>query len=1371
MTTVCKFNLKQDEINKEMSSGKWRDIVKFSEVWRIAEDYDRMKSANTFVQRAFDRPLMKKFLSKNKDYDWILVMLSNKTEASNNHEYVEKMQIALRSRIAEAWWTWKLSVWNNKEIYVQWREVLWLSSTDIQFIEDLYWALEDFSAAWDDAWNPNLAAVIQDAINNVIVNQSLWDKRTPKEWYSLWQLIALASPTQWKNNIFWLLWILDASKHETTVYYSDWTKEKVLISDLYSPDDKRMQNTVSLLFDKDTDDPAPWIIYNPTVYRNSIKTMMKATEVDDFNRWLKSILKFSAMWKLSTYTAWLVVWRLSWWMMWLTCFYTWYLNMMSYKKKLSNQTLHHALKQIWLWQDYFSFNEDPEKWVTDRLSYFWDSLMAKDPRKWNVNDPTRKQDFISRFTRNHLSQFSWMLMWVANIFWDTVFRWEYQLIAMDMALQNLWWDDWNLESHLLTTSTVVTDKDWTTVTTIEPNEDAFYTLLQTYIKKIWDVTWFPQVEWWWQSPLFFDLTWTHWLNRAWRASMNAALNMMHWMTQWWTTYVNNTYRILAGWTVNAIYDFNEAFLWWEKKKDLFNKAYDWPGWNWLIRKYTRQVDVNWTALPWESAQELVSKEEYAREVCRLLAGIRNMYRLWNMACRDQETWEFSLSCAFKNFASVAYLPWQAAQIAHPIIRATYNTITEAYKNYSYFTQRPELEVKNTAILTESLTTNILKPMFRSLYPIKEIALAIDKWYSDYNEDDFMDRLIEVAMDSTDAMLYYTSDELASYVYSAWAYWPKSYLNNDMTVFWTPSELRDTMWKINKIKSVERVSRDWLWARLNDLFPTIRLFSNAGDILNWKYDTTEFYAWEVTDKFLHDYNSDEWIRALEKWTFTPEMLSNYDYMQYVWENLTSDWQSYWADFKNWVRDNKYNNSEIQYFEVLLQKDLMDARKYNNQASDLQIYDAALQKFFAWTPTYQNIKDAIQAYADAWEAGMWAYVDYLASAHWLQETTWVKWIALVAEYMKRVLMEQEWLQYSSSNDKAQQAAIKQIENQVAWILWPSLWLADRRQYSNLMWRWFVEKHPEYKNYDPFQWLTDKDWEWNIHGDVKTTWTLWTALWANNLARSELITWDTNWYELANVFTEKFWSPFDENWNFDNVKAAQIIDMVTLLDQALEDADKTPMERSLILTPTLTKNLDLWTWALSSESDTAQKFRDQVWEAVIDNIRWLLYDTYNDLTSVPELLDLLNNEDVIKKILGKSWWSLYYWKNTKKNYDYYRKPADVFKAWWSKNLSKFVNGYGNWKSKYAWNYSSREFYFLNQRANHNSIQSARIAPDIPLTIWGFSKTTVKSKNPVSWFTTNIKPWEERPTAKFGKGKGIVWWEGSRWPVTNFHVEGHTR
>jgi hypothetical protein len=52
-----------------------------------------------------------------------------------------------------------------------------------------------------------------------------------------------------------------------------------------------------------------------------------------------------------------------------------------------------------------------------------------------------------------------------------------------------------------------------------------------------------------------------------------------------------------------------------------------------------------------------------------------------------------------------------------------------------------------------------------------------------------------------------------------------------------------------------------------------------------------------------------------------------------------------------------------------------------------------------------------------------------------------------------------------------------------------------------------------------------------------------------------------------------------------------MVTLLDQALEDADMTPMDRSLVLAPTLTKNLDLWTWALSDDSETAKKFREQV------------------------------------------------------------------------------------------------------------------------------------------------------------------------------------
>ena len=1383
MTTICQVNNKVDEVNKEMF---WKipDITEASEVWKVVHTYQRISDADKLTAKAFARKWMKNFLNKNKEYDSKLIMLTNKSAAANNREYVANMQLALQCRIAEASsveWNDNVLVSNNQNIVRDWRnKIPWLSKSDIQFIDDLYMALNDFTNTFYDNWlfenNTNLWIMVRNWINNAIVNQSLWTERNPNEWSRLWQFIALASSAQWTNNILWLLWILDAESERdaSELHNPDWTIEKVMIRDIYSSDNERMQKAVSLLFDVDPDNPNKWIIYNPDLYRRSFKTMMKATEVDWFTRWLNTILKLSAMWKLSSYTLWAFFGRLSWCMMWLSCFYTWYLNMMSYKKKNSNKKLHHALKLIWLWWDYFDFWESPSDWIMKRLSYAGNALLSKDPRKWNVNDPTRSQNFVARFTRNHLSQLSWMLMWVANIFWDAVFRWEYQLIAMDFALQKLWWDAWSLETHLYNVVTVL-DENGKPTTVMELNEDALYTLLDAYIKKMADVTWFPQVEWGWQSWIYFDTDWKSWRSKTWRVWMNAALQMWRWMSQWWTTYVNNTYKILAWWTVNMIYDFVDTFhtdkkTSWNWKRTQYNKAYNWPWWDWLIKKYTRQVDTDWMAMPWEAAQELVSKQEYAREVARLLAWIRNMYRLWNMACRDEETWEFDIRCAVKNFSEVAYLPWQALRMAHPIIRWILNTVRTSYENMNYFWDRPELKVKNTDIIEESLITNILKPMLRCLYPIKELALAYDKWFSDYNEDTFMERLMEVVMESTDAMLYYTADELASYVYSAWAYWPKSYLNQDTTIFWTPNTLRDTMWRINKIKSVERVSRDWRAARLSDLFPTIRLFFNLWDIVNWEYDTTDFYAADKADKFLAEYFNDPWIQSLENWTITDEMKSNYDYMQYVWENLTSDWQSYWADFKNWVRDNKYNKSEIEYFEVLLQKDLADARKYNNQATDLQIYDAALKKFFAWTPTYNQIKEAIQIYNDAWEHWMWAYTDYLASAHWMQETTWVKWLALIAEYLKRQYMEEEWLQYSTSNTAWDEAKIKLIENRVAWELWWYLRLADRRQYSNLMWRWFVEKHPEYKNYDPFEWLIDKDWNRNVHWDVKQSWVLWTALWANQLARSELITWNTNWYELANVVTEKFWSPFDKDWNFDEVKAAQVIDTVTLLDQALEDAEKTPMERSLIEAPILTRYLDMFTWVLSSDNPRAVKYREQVWESIIDNIRWLLYDTYNDITTLPELLDNLNNEDVINKILWKwnkkyKWsWHLYYWNNTRKSYDYYKSPSDVFKAWWSENLSKFANGYGKWKSRYAWNYSDKEFYFLNQRCYRNPVNSTRIAPDIPLNIWGFSKTTVKSKNPVSWFTTNIKPRKERATPKFGKGKSIVWWEWSRWPVTNF-------
>ena len=52
-----------------------------------------------------------------------------------------------------------------------------------------------------------------------------------------------------------------------------------------------------------------------------------------------------------------------------------------------------------------------------------------------------------------------------------------------------------------------------------------------------------------------------------------------------------------------------------------------------------------------------------------------------------------------------------------------------------------------------------------------------------------------------------------------------------------------------------------------------------------------------------------------------------------------------------------------------------------------------------------------------------------------------------------------------------------------------------------------------------------------------------------------------------------------------------MVTLLDQALEDAEKTPMERSLIWAPTFTKNLDMLTWLMTSDNPSAVNCRNQL------------------------------------------------------------------------------------------------------------------------------------------------------------------------------------
>lgn len=1376
--TWCKYNSQASKILASWS----RTARMYASPSLIFVDYERLNDTKWAMTKAFKtvEPFTKKINDPKQYWNiWIKTVSPKWWERA----YAEKMQRAVNWYIADIsahpykmvnWekiyevfqnirksstWVWTETNDQNVSETVAWNQDL--DSVEEQFVKDLCASLEAMLESFKLSLNPNLYTFVRWCINDWVLwykidNQFKSDKESFR-WTWLWALFWIPTWSwSWTNNILWLLWLYDWNKNQKyELTLPDWTKKKYAIADMYSPETSLMQELWWLLF---SDWTAMWndpIMQNPNSYRNAIKNFMKATDKDkDHQRitsFVNKLLQWWAMWKLSAYFLNLFAWACT----WISCLTTWYLNVISYKQKNSPEKINQALELFWFKKWYFKFEEkDPASWVWNRVStYFQNMLWTEQFKNWpkSTRYSDKSRDNVSIFDNEAVS---WMFMWPMNILWDTIRRWDYQMKAMDLALQKLWWDT-NLENRLFKTDA------WGRRV---PDEEAAIKLMTTFLEKMADITWFPDIEWWWQ--LIFKLDATNWV----KDSVNAALKMFHWMTGWWTNHVNNIYKILVWWAVWALTS--------QESKD---KAYEWCWGKWIIRRYTRWMEKWWVSLPWEHAQALVSKKEFAREMMRIIAGIRNVYRFWNLWCRDDENWDIDWWCAFERYLSVVYLPYQALEISHPIFRSIFNFIKDSLHYKDYFKDKDLIE-NDVSIFEKSFITNFVKPLLRSMWLVNTTAQTFER--DAMTEDNFVEALWNTLLDSSDWLLYYIDDQVSSYVHSEWAYWPRSVLNDDMTIFWANVPLRKTLQDIKDVKDIETLdawNRKWFWEWLQTFWQKVawlNAFTRWSSDL-WlddehEIDASWLYESEKAEKLLLDWNSDEDLLEMAQWNFTKDMKEDSEFMQYVWTNLTQDRQSYWANFKEWVRDNKYNTSEIDYFETLLKKDMDELAIKNPWLSDLEIYDAALKKFFDWTPTYEQIKKAIQAYDDAWESAMWVYTDYLASAAWLEETAWVKWLALVAEYRKRQYMDWLWIQYSSNQSADEKKILDAIENKVAWELWPYLRLADRRQYSNLMWEWFLKNHPEYKWTDPFKWLTDDDWNINMNWDIKTTWTLWVALRANNLARTELVKWEVNWYELSNVFTEKFWSPLDENWNFDDLKAAQMIDTINYLSEALEDSWMSPVDIALTLAPTLTKNLQLWDYVLWEDTEWNLKLREYLKEEWVDRIRWLLYDTYSAINDLPELLEELENEDFVDKILSswskwykKSWWwgSLYHWKNTSKNYDYYNKPANVFNGWWSKNLSKLANGYGkSGKRSYAWNYSPREFYFLNQRSYRNPINSTRIAPDIPLTIWGFSKTTVKSKNPVSGFTTNIKPWEERSTAKFGKSKGIVWWSKSRWPVSSF-------
>lgn len=1278
----------------EMTHGKWkyRDI------------YDRMTSykiADSDYANKMQRAIYK--------YIWV-----QNTDPDTQFTYLSTQKIWQIDNLWETEWDYQLS------------------DPEKQFIKDLTISLDTLISKFQEPWMWNIGKLMDTIVNHSV----LWAKiEKKKNWAHLWDIIAVGTQQWvWTQNFLWLLWLFD----QTTVELFDGDDQQVTIrvNELYSDVDEVMFNAWELLFVWEDDDNKP-MMSSPKMYRQAIKQYMKKTEDQNI---AKANSKLLQLWWFAKMTA-----------PFLNAFaaltigiqsaFTGYMNVQSYKKNHSKESINQVLDALWLNKEYFDWS----KW------------------KFAAGMVGTKQTQYTDDTHEHwLSDnpnFANLFVWPMNLLWDLIWKWQYVQIAMDKAMTRLGISGIN---DLYT----VNSQGQSVL-----NNDLVAVLNKEFVDSLACVTGMQSVDWWWILNIFSPDK-KDWLaKRLWKWAARIALQNFMFMKQWATNYVNKTLDILIWWTIWLIAS--------EEAKD---NAYKWPGGNWLIRRYTRGIE-QWFAMPWEHAQALVSKKEYCQEISRLISWLRNAARLAWWRCTEEWSFIPNWACIWDTTAAVASLPVQAIQSwAHPLLQYLYAFVKDWLTYGNYFEDKKWLNgLTKSDYMLNSFIENFVKPFLKAEYLINvwlDTRMRISTLDEDADWIDYMNALRQAMMSNVNGMISYTSDQLMSYVYGDWAFWPKCLTSDGTTIFgWlNAQEYREYKDEYKKLKNAVSTQTD-VWSRLSNITPLLRWIStNAKD---WE----SFYWSEKTAEFLKVYAMDEWVqKMMMDWQFPEDMKDDPELMQYVWTHLTSDRQAYGAKFKDWIRDNEYNIPEILYTESVLKYDMERAVNANPNASDLEIYDAALRTFFENNPWYEQIKEAIQFYADNGETEMWVYTDYLANAWQNMETTGIKWLAIVAEYRKRQYMEQFWIQYSSNQTVEEKKALDIIENKVAEELGPYLWLADRREYNSIAWAYFTKKHPEYKDYDPFEWLY-KDGKLKDTWDVKNSWPMGIALWMLNQTRQEMAMWSVNGYEMANVFTETFGSVKDKDWHIVPLKRDLKAFWLTYFDQLLDEEWYSPIERTYILAPMLTQDLDFLTSIINEDSDETKMLKDQlensVWEKhnmnydILQNTRYLIYDTYNAILDLPEVLDKIKDDDLVEKIFKKNtWgrykpgWSLYSWNKTypqlQKLNDYYKKPVDAFKNRWTKNLTKPIS-YG--KSNYAWNYSTREFYFLNQRCYRNNINSDRIAPDIPLPIWWFSKDTVKSKNPVSWATTNIKP-TTKPTARIGQSKGVVWWSKSRWPVTHFQA-----
>ena len=369
MSIVWSCDLK--EINKQKQEwiySKSKAWLQFNQADSIFKEYDWLESANRIYKQAWGSKWMQDF----------------------------KMLWNWDNWIAQKIWSWQykdfsttMQVWLRK-LYNEWPEAMekhlkdfWLWEVEINW---LYWLknwLDDFSAKIWQIENPSLRDAMQLWVRRMF-NQ--WhEKEWTEGWGRLTNFFSLNN-TSYDTNILKFIAMFQPDIHKELINrnLTVWTSEKYF-GKSKTWLDKSVPHLVANAY-KD-------YMWDPFVNNQGIiPTIKKFMWIQIFTSWI-----FSLFWKsVTSFAAFATLWFSSW--------VVTMNNLKKYKTSRGNSELIDWLRQLWI-------SDWSRLWA---MSTFWN---------------TQFQDFTgnNQWYWNNLMKipaFSWLMMWMQNLVWDTLFRIE-----------------------------------------------------------------------------------------------------------------------------------------------------------------------------------------------------------------------------------------------------------------------------------------------------------------------------------------------------------------------------------------------------------------------------------------------------------------------------------------------------------------------------------------------------------------------------------------------------------------------------------------------------------------------------------------------------------------------------------------------------------------------------------------------------------------------------------------------------------------------------------------------------------------------------------------------------------------------------------